>query len=210
MGFTKLDSEITKSSIWSESSDTRIVWITFLAEKDQNGFVGGSIPGLARLANVSIDAFKIALECLEGPDPYSRTTDNDGRRIEKVDGGWTVLNHKKYREYSYSSNPDAIRMREKRKEEKTNNPEHVRDVRNISVSVSASVSEERKTIPPKIEWVTCYCSERSNNIDPKNFFDFYESKGWKVGKTKMIDWQACIRTWEKGDKHKQKESGITW
>ena len=52
-------------------------------------------------------------------------------------------------------------------------------------------------IPPKIEWVETYCKARNNSVDPQKFFDFYESKGWKVGKEKMKNWQACVRTWEK-------------
>ena len=55
-------------------------------------------------------------------------------------------------------------------------------------------------IPPTLEEVTAYCNERHNNIDPQTFIDFYESKGWYVGKNKMKDWKACIRTWEKSDR----------
>ena len=54
-------------------------------------------------------------------------------------------------------------------------------------------------IPPTITEVTEYCRSRHNNVDPQTFMDFYESKGWMVGKNKMKDWKACIRTWEKSD-----------
>lgn len=60
--------------------------------------------------------------------------------------------------------------------------------------------EEKKTqniIPPKPEWVSAYCKERNNGITASEFIDFYDSKGWVVGKSKMKDWQAAIRTWEK-------------
>ncbi len=53
-----------------------------------------------------------------------------------------------------------------------------------------------------------YCHERLNQIDPAQFYDFYETKGWKVGKEKMKDWQACIRTWEKRDTKKGGSSFI--
>ena len=53
---------------------------------------------------------------------------------------------------------------------------------------------------PTLEEVKQYCNERKNNINPQRFIDFYESKGWMVGKNKMKDWKACIRTWEKTDK----------
>ena len=68
-----------------------------LALSDQHGEVHGSVPGLARLSGVSIDAVELALEKFLSPDPYSRTTDDEGRRIEKIDGGWFLINHAKYR-----------------------------------------------------------------------------------------------------------------
>ena len=54
----------------------------------------------------------------------------------------------------------------------------------------------RHSIPPTIEEIAAYCTERKNGIDAKHFFDFYESKCWYVGKNKMRDWQAAVRTWE--------------
>lgn len=51
--------------------------------------------------------------------------------------------------------------------------------------------------PPTLEEVARYCAERHNNVDPETFIDFYQSKGWKVGNTKMKDWKAAVRTWEK-------------
>lgn len=60
--------------------------------------------------------------------------------------------------------------------------------------------ENRKRfIPPTIEEVSAYCTERQNHIDPQHFIDFYASKGWMVGKNKMKDWQAAVRTWEQRD-----------
>ncbi|HHV10000.1 MAG TPA: hypothetical protein GXX75_06960 [Clostridiales bacterium] len=56
--------------------------------------------------------------------------------------------------------------------------------------------------PPSLEEVKAYCMERNNKVDPEGFIDFYSSKGWMVGKNKMKDWKACVRTWEKGDRQK--------
>lgn len=58
---------------------------------------------------------------------------------------------------------------------------------------------------PTLEEVKQYCEERNNKVDAESFIDFYESKGWVVGKTKMKDWKACIRTWERNDKQKPKK-----
>ena len=57
---------------------------------------------------------------------------------------------------------------------------------------------------PTVDEIRAYCRERNNNVDPERFFDYYESKGWKVGKAPMKDWRASVRTWERGDKQ---ESG---
>lgn len=54
--------------------------------------------------------------------------------------------------------------------------------------------------PPTPEDVKAYCHERGNQVDHQRFWDFYASKGWMVGKTKMKDWKAAVRTWEKSDK----------
>lgn len=51
-------------------------------------------------------------------------------------------------------------------------------------------------IPPSVEEVAAYCYERQNNVDPDRFVDFYAAKGWMVGKNKMKDWKASVRTWE--------------
>lgn len=51
-------------------------------------------------------------------------------------------------------------------------------------------------IKPTIEEIKNFCEERKNNINANKFYDFYESKGWMIGKNKMRDWKACIRTWE--------------
>ena len=55
--------------------------------------------------------------------------------------------------------------------------------------------------PKKIE-IKVYCVERQNNIDEEAFYDFYESKNWYIGKNKMKDWKAAVRTWERRDKKK--------
>ena len=96
--YTKLFSSITESTVWCEPAGTRLVWITLLAKCDMFGRFAGSIPGLARLANVSLEDTSRALETLLSPDPYSRTPDNEGRRLEVIDGGWRLLNHEKYRD----------------------------------------------------------------------------------------------------------------
>lgn len=58
-------------------------------------------------------------------------------------------------------------------------------------------SDKGRFTPPHLEAVAAYCLERGNKVDPEVFIDFYDSKGWYVGKNKMKDWKAAVRTWEK-------------
>lgn len=60
---------------------------------------------------------------------------------------------------------------------------------------------------PTVEEVAAYCKERNNNVDPQRFWDFYEAKGWKIGKSPMKDWKACVRTWEKDGQGKTPTKG---
>ena len=100
-GYTKLDNGIVTSSIWSADSDTRVVWITLLAMSDADGVVQSSIPGLARVANVSLGACEKSLNYLSSPDSYSRSAEYEGRRIKAIEGGWLILNRIKYAEKDY-------------------------------------------------------------------------------------------------------------
>lgn len=61
-----------------------------------------------------------------------------------------------------------------------------------------------KFVKPKLDEVKTYCKERRNSVDPETFLNFYESKGWVVGKAPMRDWRACVRTWERN------RDGIGW
>lgn len=97
-GYTKLFGSILASTIWREDDKTRLVWITILAMVNRNGIAEGSIPGLADMARVSVTDCEAALEKLQSPDKYSRSQEYEGRRITPVDGGWLVLNYRKYRD----------------------------------------------------------------------------------------------------------------
>ncbi len=60
--------------------------------------------------------------------------------------------------------------------------------------------------PPTLTDVKSYCQERNNKVDAEKWHDFYQSKGWMVGKNKMKDWRACVRTWEKEGKANKSSS----
>lgn len=113
-GWGKLHEEIVRSSIWSEDYATRLVWVTMIAIKDATGYVGASVTGLARTANVTVPECQAALEKLLAPDPDSRSKEFDGRRIEVADRGWRVLNSDRFRN-GHSDDPQAADARERKR-----------------------------------------------------------------------------------------------
>ena len=86
--------------------------------------------------------------------------------------------------------------------------------KNEALKEKADEKTKTKTFEkPSIEEIKAYCVERKNNVDACSFFDFYESKGWKVGAVKMKDWKASVRTWEQRQKleaSQQKSTGALW
>ena len=61
-------------------------------------------------------------------------------------------------------------------------------------------ASKKKFTPPTLKEVEAYCKERENTINPVQFIDFYDSKGWMIGKSEMKDWKAAVRTWERNQK----------
>lgn len=74
------------------------------------------------------------------------------------------------------------------------------DNKTTDVNTDSGAKPAKRFSPPSLDEVSAYCLERGNTVDPQRFIDFYESKGWKVGNTKMKDWKAAVRTWENRDK----------
>ena len=68
--------------------------------------------------------------------------------------------------------------------------------KSAGLSPARSVKKKARFVPPTVEEVRQYCTERGNGIDADAFVSFYASKNWMVGRTKMADWKASVRTWE--------------
>lgn len=77
-------------------------------------------------------------------------------------------------------------------------------------SPKAKGKKPGSNIPPTAEEVTAYCQKQGYAFNGQEFCDFYESKGWVVGKAKMKNWQAATRTWARQDRHtaKPKPKGV--
>lgn len=138
-GYTKLFGSLIHSTIWREPDHVRIVWMTMLAMADRDGVVEASVPGLADAARKTIPETESALARLMEPDPYSRTPDHEGRRIEPVPGGWRLLNHGIYREKASTEEArEKAAARQARKRERE---------RDMSRSVTPSHAPSREVTP---------------------------------------------------------------
>ena len=111
MPFVKLDCKILDKSIWRESAEVCKVWITLLAMADSDGLVEASVMGVSDRARVDLGETERAIEKFLAPDPYSTNPANDGRRIERVVGGFGILNYEIYRQKDHTA---AARMRKHR------------------------------------------------------------------------------------------------
>lgn len=68
--------------------------------------------------------------------------------------------------------------------------------------------KRQETIPPTKDEVVAYCQEINKSLDLNKWFDFYESKGWMIGKNKMRSWKAALRRWDEGKKDESPERSI--
>ncbi len=85
-----------------------------------------------------------------------------------------------------------------------------RDTVNDNVTVTDTVIKDKKRFkPPTQQELMNYCSEKRLNIDAETFIDFYQSKNWFVGKSKMKDWQATARNWARRNKVTNDKSNRT-
>ena len=99
-GFAKLDSGIVDSSLWMLDHDALRVWVYLLAKVDALGILRASVPAMAHACRLSLERFEEIMQGFEAPDAYSRSSENEGRRAQRIEGGWVLLNYLRYRELS--------------------------------------------------------------------------------------------------------------
>lgn len=160
--YSKLFSSILGSSIWGEDDQTRIVWITMLAMKDRDGYVGASVPGLARLANVPLEAVQRALATFLAPDKHSRSADFEGRRIEVADRGWIVLNHERFRDMR---DEDARRAYERDRKRAQRAARNVPDSPAVSAHADADADADAEVGPSSPPPTRCTVPGRPDGAD---------------------------------------------
>lgn len=200
MSYAKLFSSITESSLWSEPKEVRLLFVTMLAKANSVGFVEASIPGLARVSNLTQQEVETAIPILENPDPFSKNPECDGRRIIKAPGGWMVLNYEDYRNrQSEEERREYMReyMRDYRKgcKQAVNNVKASEDFPSASSSVSAS--SEKGDARGKNRCTQAEAEAFCESIglpksDGEAMFLHWEEKGWG----KVRDWKLTVRKWK--------------
>ena len=98
----------------------------------------------------------------------------------------------------YSKGSDTLEEKEEEKEEDKDKDKE------------EEISKIKRFTKPSLEEIKAYCEQRQNKVNPNKFLNFYESKGWKVGKDPMKDWEACIRTWELKENTQSKRGSLKW
>lgn len=150
---------------------------------------------LSVITNTNVDVVRSAVKIFSGL-----------KMIEILDDGTYYMNAVNKMIGSVVNNDNANRQRRFREKQKelmlqdcyesvTKNNES----KNIEIDKDIDIDKEidnKRWKKPSIDEIKEYCKERKNNINAEQFFDFYESKNWFVGKNKMKDWKACVRTWE--------------
>ncbi len=194
MGYTKLFDEILASTIWQAPDHVRLVWITMLAMKDDRHEVMASIPGLAKNANVTIEQCENAIQELSSPDPYSRSQEYEGRRIEAVRGGWHILNGEYYRQKrSEEDKREYMRKYMKKYRQLDHVNDSVKQSKQMLNNVSTvNTTEQNRTDHNRTIKSLSAKAEVPRGISfPKNFLDFWNLYPKKVGK--MAAWRAWQR-----------------
>jgi len=135
-------------------------------------------------------------------------------RIAGDEGGWS---NKRVREeiLAYKAKSEKARQSanarwNKGKTANNANALQTQSERNANHKPITNNQSNRAFAPPTVKEVRNYCQERRNTVDPDRFVDFYSAKGWMVGKNKMRDWKAAVRTWEKDASNKNNDytSGV--
>ena len=101
---------------------------------------------------------------------------------------------------------NSVPTQEEKKEEREKSPHtplKEKEARKEEPLYACARTREANFVKPTVEEIAAYCRSRNNGLDPEQIWDFYESKGWFIGKTKMKNWRSAVRTWERRRREEQ-------
>ena len=201
-GWIKIYRQVLDNPVVCKDCETFSIWVYLLlnaTHKETQALFKGKkiilkegqlitgILSIAKKLKINKDKVQRTLKCFELDKQIEQETSNQNRLI-------SILNWDIYQAIDNQFDKQMINKCETvDKQLITNKNERNKNERNIEKeNIKRKVFQK-----PTVEEINQYCTERNNKVDPQRFFDFYESKGWKVGKEPMKDWKACVRTWER-------------
>lgn len=126
---------------------------------------------------------------------FLKLLEEDKMIIKKSDAKKTVITIENYSKYSVMQNEKA--MPERCESDGEAMPERCESTQTTIINNDKQLKQSKGRFkPPTVEEVRAYCQERKNSINPEAFVAHYTSNGWMVGKNKMKDWKAAVRSWE--------------
>lgn len=210
-GYIKLHRQIQDCWIWDSGRfDKRSAWIDLLMlanHRDKKFMFNGKSVVITR------GQFMTSIRKLAVRWEWSTSTvfeflkilEDDNMIKKESDSHRTLLTIINYEVYQGVPNTDQTLTEHQSNTNRTltETTKEYKNIRNKEFKENDTpngVSKRKCFTPPTVDEVRAYCQERGNNIDPQRFVDFYESKGWFVGKNKMKSWEAAVRNWESRDK----------
>lgn len=179
-GYTPIFSKIVDSSLWCEPDFVVKVFITMLAKKDRDNVVRGSAFNISQWSKKTEKEVLEALKLLANPDTRRLEPQPfEGRRIEKVEDGWLILNGGYYQGLMVSINRRAYKSAHEAN-------------RREAIKEKTSTPVERFKKPTKQELI----AEGLDDVNADKFLAYYESIGWKVGKKPMKSWRGSVAGWK--------------
>ena len=148
---------------------------------------------------------------------FLSTLESDGMITQEVSRHGTTITIVNYRQYQQSADTTTDTITDTTTDTSTDTKTDINknDKNDKKYIEKENIKEKDIFSPPSVSDVAAYYQERNNGVDPQRFCDFYQTKGWMVGKNRMKDWKAAVRTWERRDgvkpaeQDKQKEKWQT-
>ena len=124
---------------------------------------------------------------------FLKLLENESMVVLDSDNVTTRLTVCNYESYQDERNADETRKKLKR---------NSNEIQTTPIKEEEEEQEEKRIvfIKPTIQEVQDYMKQIEYNGDAEYFINYYQSKGWVVGKSKMKDWKSAIQTWKKNDK----------
>lgn len=126
--------------------------------------------------------------------------------LEKVD---KVVNGVKFCEYRVTNFTGVVKNVHGGDEKSSPGGDEQSSPNNLDID-NLGNNQVYRFVKPTLDEVKAYCKQRNNGVDAEKWYNHYTANGWMVGKTKMVDWEAAVRTWERsGDNGRSRRTDFT-